>query len=83
MIKRDNSYAAWQAEKDGNEAWCARVDAALPAFERTMPRDPIEAAFLRSIGTPDALIGPERQSGCETEDPGFWQRMGRPKLTTP
>jgi hypothetical protein len=77
MTKRDNSYAAWQAEKDDMEAWCALVDTALPAFQRTLPRDPVEAAFLRSIGTSEALIGPERHPDCETAAPGFWQRMGR------
>lgn len=77
MIKRDNSYAAWAAEKDQNEAWNALVDSALPPFQRSVPRDPFEADFLRSIGTPEALIGPERQPGCETAEPGFWQRMGR------
>lgn len=60
MIKRENTFAAWQAEKERNEAWCALVDAALPPFERRQPRDPAEADFLRSIGTPEALIGPAR-----------------------
>ena len=58
MIKPENSFAAWLAEKDRNEAWCAVVDAAMPPFERRLPRDPAEAVFLRSIGTREALIGP-------------------------
>jgi hypothetical protein len=41
------------------EAWCGQVDAALPPFQRTRPRDPGEASLLRSIGTPEELIGPE------------------------
>lgn len=60
MIKRDNSYQAWQAEQTEMEAWCATVEAALPPIQRALPRDPAEAAFLRRIGTPENLIGPER-----------------------
>jgi hypothetical protein len=41
------------------EAWCGQVDAALPPFQRTRPRDPGEASLLRSIGTHEELIGPE------------------------
>jgi hypothetical protein len=50
------------AERDRMEVWCSQVDGALPAFERTMPRDPATARFLRSIGTPEALIGPVRSA---------------------
>lgn len=62
MSKR--SYTSWVAERDQMQAWCAQVDAALPAFERTMPREPATARFLRSIGTPEALIGPVRRAAA-------------------
>lgn len=58
MIKPENTYAAWQKEKEQRVAWCALVDSALPPFERRAPRDQNIAEFLRSIGTPEALIGP-------------------------
>ena len=34
--------------------------ARLGPYRREKPRDPVEAEFLRSIGTPDRLIGPTR-----------------------
>jgi hypothetical protein len=49
------------------EAWCRQVDAALPPFQRTRPRDPGEASFLRSIGTSEELIGPERTELTDDE----------------
>ena len=49
------------------EAWCKQVDAALPPFQRKRPRDPGEASFLRSLGTPEELIGPERAELTEDE----------------
>jgi hypothetical protein len=52
------SFDAWQSARERDAAWCARVDAALPPFQRTRLRDPAEAEFLRSIGTPEELIGP-------------------------
>lgn len=58
VIKPENTYTAWRAEKGQREAWCALVDSALPPFERRAPRDPAGAEFLRTIGTPDELIGP-------------------------
>lgn len=68
MSERDNRYETWVAEREAMEEWCATVDAALPPFERTMPRDPVEAEFLRSIGTPEALIGPERGASSDSPD---------------
>jgi hypothetical protein len=50
----------WRREAPGQRAKSARVMAALGPIRRDKPRDPVEAAFLRSIGTPERLIGPER-----------------------
>jgi hypothetical protein len=77
MSARENSYAGWVSERTEMETWCETVDAALPPFERTLPREPGEAKFLRSIGTPEELIGPEQKPGDESSQAGFWQRMGR------
>jgi hypothetical protein len=59
MSSRQNTYSSWVAARSKLEAWCRQVDAALPPFQRTRPRDPGEASLLRSIGTPEELIGPE------------------------
>jgi hypothetical protein len=59
MSSRQNTYSSWVAARGEMEAWCGQVDAALPPFQRTRPRDPGEASLLRSIGTPEELIGPE------------------------
>ncbi|MDO8212646.1 hypothetical protein [Conexibacter sp. CPCC 206217] len=37
-----------------------QVIARLGPIRRDKPRDPTEAAFLREIGTPERLIGPEK-----------------------
>ena len=62
-----NNYSNWVDERADMEAWCEQVDAALPPFERTLPRDPGEASFLRSIGTPEELIGPEQPELTDAE----------------
>ena len=64
-IKRGLTFetCVCERERESNEAWCALVDAALPQFERRLPRDPAEADFLHSIGTPENLIGPARTGG--------------------
>jgi hypothetical protein len=43
----------------------AKSERALAGFElprREKPRDPVEAEFLRRIGTPERLIGPSKQA---------------------
>jgi len=65
------------------EAWCRQGDAALPPFQRTRPRDAGEAAFLRSIGTPEELIGPERAELAGDEAMALAveaQHVSRPRL---
>lgn len=80
MASRDNSYEAWTAEREACEAWCALVDASMPAFERVIPRDSAEARCLRGIGTPECLIGPECRDDDPTLQPDFWSRMGPREL---
>jgi len=67
MSTRQNSYSSWVGERGEMDVWCEQVDAALPPFERTLPRDPGEASFLRSIGTPEELIGPEQPEITDDE----------------
>ena len=49
----------WRRQAPQQRAKSARVVAALGPIRRDKPRDPVEAQFLRSIGTPERLIGPE------------------------
>jgi len=49
----------WRREAPQQRAKSAKVVAALGPIRRDKPRDPVEARFLRSIGTPERLIGPE------------------------
>lgn len=58
MSDRDLSFEAWQSRRGRTAARCARIDAALPPFRRERLRSREEAEFLRSIGTPENLIGP-------------------------
>lgn len=54
------SYEQWQAERAIARERAEKIDQALPPYERTRPRDPDEARVLRSFGTPERLVGPER-----------------------
>jgi hypothetical protein len=56
------TFQQWQADRSVARARADDVDRALPQCERTRPRDPDEARVLRSFGTPESLIGPERGS---------------------
>lgn len=58
MSSRDLSYAAWKLRRSQNRLRRRLLEAGLPPFRRERLRRPDEAAFLRSIGTPDELIGP-------------------------
>ncbi|HEX4680494.1 MAG TPA: hypothetical protein VH210_14945 [Gaiellaceae bacterium] len=57
MSKRDLSFEAWESRRGRTAALCARIDAALPPFQRERLRSREGAEFLRSIGTPENLIG--------------------------
>jgi hypothetical protein len=49
----------WRREAPQQRAMSAKVIAAIGPIRRDKPRDPVEAEFLRRIGTPERLIGPE------------------------
>jgi hypothetical protein len=52
------SFEQWRREAPERRAKSAEVVARLGPIRRTKPRDAEEARFLRSIGTPERLIGP-------------------------
>lgn len=54
------TFEQWRREAPAWRAKSERVVARLGPIRRDKPRDPAEAAFLRSIGTPERLIGPEK-----------------------
>ena len=49
----------WRRDTARQRAKSEQVLARLGPVKREKPRDPTEAAFLRRIGTPERLIGPE------------------------
>jgi hypothetical protein len=50
----------WRRDAPERRAKSAAVIARLGDVLRDRPRDPVEAEFLRRIGTPERLIGPVR-----------------------
>jgi hypothetical protein len=48
----------WRREAPDRRAKSELILARLGPIERDKPRDPVEAEFLRRIGTPERLIGP-------------------------
>jgi len=50
----------WRREAPAWRAKSRQVVARLGPYRRERPRDPVEAEFLRSIGTPERLIGPTK-----------------------
>jgi len=50
----------WRREAPGWRVRSRQVVARLGPYRREKPRDPVEAEFLRSVGTPERLIGPTR-----------------------
>jgi hypothetical protein len=55
-----DTFEQWRREAPIRRARSEAVIARLGPYERDRPRDPVEAAFLREIGTPERLIGPTR-----------------------
>jgi hypothetical protein len=53
------TFEQWRREAPELRAKSARVLARFEPPRREKPRDPVEAEFLRRIGTPERLIGPE------------------------
>ena len=60
MKTRPMTFEQWRREAPARRAKSAQVVACLGPIHRDKPRDPDEAEFLRSIGTPERLIGPTR-----------------------
>jgi hypothetical protein len=54
------TFEQWRREAPARRAKSAQVVARLGPIRRDKPRDRTEAEFLRSIGTPERLIGPTR-----------------------
>lgn len=53
------TFEEWRRKAPEQRAKTAKLIAALGQIRRDKPRDPVEAEFLRSIGTPERLIGPD------------------------
>ncbi|ADB52322.1 hypothetical protein Cwoe_3905 [Conexibacter woesei DSM 14684] len=60
MKTQPMTFEQWRREAPTRRAKSAQVVARLGPIRRDKPRDPTEAAFLRSVGTPERLIGPTR-----------------------
>jgi len=60
MKTQPMTFEQWRREGPARRAKSAQVIARLGPIRRDKPRDPTEAEFLRSIGTPERLIGPTR-----------------------
>jgi hypothetical protein len=60
MKTQPMTFEQWRREAPARRARSAQVVARLGPIRRDKPRDPAEAEFLRSIGTPQRLIGPTR-----------------------
>lgn len=60
MKTQPMTFEQWRREAPIRRAKSAQVIARLGPIRRDKPRDPTEAEFLRSIGTPERLIGPTR-----------------------
>jgi hypothetical protein len=54
-------FSDWLARHDEERKRVERLTAGMPPYRRERPRDPEEARFLRERGTPEHLIGPERE----------------------
>lgn len=53
------NYEEWRRDAPRRRAQTQRILAMLGPIRRDRPRHPTEAAFLRRIGTPEHLIGPD------------------------
>jgi len=54
------AFEQWRRETPARRAKSAQVVARIGPIRRDKPRDRTEAEFLRSIGTPERLVGPTR-----------------------
>jgi hypothetical protein len=53
------TFEEWRRNSARRRAQTEQILARLGPVKREKPRHPTEAAFLRRIGTPERLIGPE------------------------
>ncbi len=53
------TFEQWRREAPQQRAKIAPLLARLGPITRDKPRNPTEAEYLRRIGTPERLIGPE------------------------
>lgn len=65
MKTQPMTFEQWRRDAPARRAKSEQVVARLGPIRRDKPRDPVEAEFLRSIGTPERLIGPTRQRAAE------------------
>jgi len=61
MSRPIRNYDEWRRGAPARRAKSAPLMAAFGTIVRDKPRDPVEAEFLRRIGTPERLIGPVRE----------------------
>lgn len=59
MKTQTMTFEQWRREAPQQRAKIAPLLACLGPIVRDKPRDPVEAEYLRRIGTPERLIGPE------------------------
>lgn len=59
MKRQTITFEQWRREAPHQRAKIAPLLARLGPIVRDKPRDPIEAEYLRRIGTPERLIGPD------------------------
>jgi hypothetical protein len=62
MPVRRMTWDEWEAGRKAAQERLARLALSFPRpYRRERPRDPEEARLLRQRGTPEHLIGPERE----------------------
>jgi hypothetical protein len=59
MKTRTMTFEQWRREAPRQRAKIALLLERLGPIVRDKPRDPAEAEYLRRIGTPERLIGPD------------------------
>lgn len=59
MKTRTIVYEEWRRDAPARRAQTEQILSRLGPVRRERPRHPTEAAFLRRIGTPERLIGPD------------------------
>jgi len=59
MKSQTINYEEWRRDAPRRRAQTERILAMLGPIRRDRPRHPTKAAFLRRIGTPEHLIGPD------------------------